>query len=167
VIILIRHAESAPDFTLPERDWPLTARGHAQAETLVERLAEHRIDRIYASPYIRAIDTVRPLATRRGLAVELVDDLRERKLVDGFAADFAALVERSFAEPDFALPGCESAAAAQRRVVAAIAPLARADQTIAIGSHGQLISLFLNARDPGFGFAQWQAMPFPDVIIVP
>lgn len=162
---LIRHAESAPDPTIAEPDWPLSARGHEQARALAEELAGRQVARIYASPYLRAVDTVRPLATRLGLEVELVDELRERKLSEGMIRDHAAVVERSWADFDFALPGCESARTAQARAVAVIERLLADNRgrVIALASHGQLISLWRNARDPQLGYADWRAMRNPHV----
>jgi 2,3-bisphosphoglycerate-dependent phosphoglycerate mutase len=162
---LIRHAESAPDPALAEARWPLSDRGHAQARALADDLAGRRIARIYSSPYLRAVETVRPLAARLGLEVELVDELRERKLSEGMIRDHVAVVERSWSDRDFALPGCESARAAQARAVAVIERLLAANlgRVIALASHGQLISLWLNSRDPAVGFAEWRAMRNPHV----
>lgn len=162
---LIRHAESAPAPSLAEPAWPLSERGHAQARALAEELASQRVARIYSSPYLRAVDTVRPLAARLGIEVELVDELRERKLSEGMIPDHAAVVERSWRDFDFALPGCESARAAQARAVAVIERLLEANRgrVIALASHGQLISLWRNARDPEIGYADWAAMRNPHV----
>ena len=162
---LIRHAESAPSPSVSEPLWPLSERGHAQARALADELAGQGIERIYASPYLRAVDTVWPLAERLGLAVELVDALRERKLSEGMIPDHAAVVERSWRDFDFALPGCESARAAQARVVQVIDRLLEENRgrVLALASHGQLISLWRHARDPSVGFAEWAAMRNPHV----
>jgi 2,3-bisphosphoglycerate-dependent phosphoglycerate mutase len=165
-LILVRHAESAPDFARRESEWPLSGRGVAQAEQLAERLASQRIDRIYSSPYARALETVRPLSLRTGVPIEICDDLRERKLSDGPLPDFLDVIERSWRDFDLAPPGCESARMAQRRAVSTIAQLAEPDRIVLISSHGQFLSLFLNARDPSFGFEAWRAMPNPHVIFV-
>lgn len=162
---LIRHAESAPSPSIAEPQWPLSERGHEQARTLADELAGQRIARIYASPYLRAVDTVRPLAARLGLAVEVVDELRERKLSEGMIPDHAAVVERSWRDFDFALPGCESARVAETRVVRVIDRLLEENRgrVIALASHGQLISLWRHSRDPSVGFAEWAAMRNPHV----
>jgi len=79
VLILVRHASPY----LPTLGGPddlhrgLTARGHAEAAALAERLAELAPVRVLSSPYLRAVQTVRPLADVLGLAVETHDDLRE------------------------------------------------------------------------------------------
>jgi 2,3-bisphosphoglycerate-dependent phosphoglycerate mutase len=165
-LILIRHAESVATFTGPDAERPLSAAGHAQAQALVAQFAGQRIDRIHSSPYLRALDTVRPLAASLGVPVEICDDLRERNLSGGMIPDYLDVLERSWRDFDFALPDCESARAAQRRGVAAIARLAEADRTIVISSHGQLIALILHARDPSFGFEAWKAMTNPHIFVL-
>lgn len=79
--------------------------------------------------------------------------------------DFTELVRQAWTDFDFALPGCESSAAAQQRIVRTIEE--RVDlhtgYCIAVSSHGNIIDLYLNAIDPSFGFENWQAMRNPDV----
>ena len=74
--MLIRHAESvapgAADFD--EYTRPLTAKGFRDAERLADSLASTRIDAAYASPYIRARQTIEPIAKARGLTIETIDD---------------------------------------------------------------------------------------------
>ena len=48
-----------------------------QAEALPEVLADYEIERVLASPAIRCVDTVRPLAKDRRLEIEETDDLFE------------------------------------------------------------------------------------------
>jgi 2,3-bisphosphoglycerate-dependent phosphoglycerate mutase len=120
---------------------------------------------VYSSPYPRARETVEPLAARLGLSLVMVDDLRERVLSEAGRADWLAHVRRSFADPDYALSDGESSRAAKRRVAAVLDELAgrHPDQTVAVGSHGNLIALALQLDDPAVGFDFWQAMPMPAV----
>ena len=62
--ILIRHAESSPSRDLSESDWPLSSLGYRQAKALADELADANISKVVSSPYLRAIDTVRPVAER-------------------------------------------------------------------------------------------------------
>jgi broad specificity phosphatase PhoE len=164
-LLLIRHARSAPKQDIPEAQWPLSALGREQAAELADQIAGQGITAIASSPYLRAVDTVRPLAERLGLTIRLLDDLRERKLREGVRDDWEALTAKSWAGFSFALPNCESGFKAQKRMSRALDQLAREypGQTIAICSHGNAIGLFLNSLDPGFGHAQWQAMKNPDI----
>ena len=153
-VILIRHAESLPDFSTPEAEWPLSGRGVEQAGLLVDALRSQRIERIYSSPYRRAIDTVKPLSTAIGVPIEICSDLRERRLSHEPISNFIEIIEQSWADFDFALPGCESAGEAQRRALSTINGLAEENsrRQIVISTHGQLLSLFLHHVDPSFGF---------------
>jgi 2,3-bisphosphoglycerate-dependent phosphoglycerate mutase len=164
-IYLIRHAESQPDASIPEADWPLSEAGQDRAVCLRDRLIDAGIEWIYSSPYKRAIDTIKPLAEAAGLINNHYTDLRERRLKNGWVNDFVGLVRQAWTDVDFALPGCESSAAAQQRIVRTIEELVdlHTGDCIAVSSHGNIIGLYLNAIDPSFGFENWQAMRNPDV----
>jgi len=89
-VLLIRHAESANNalwardrdaFTTGRtHDPPLTELGFEQADVLARHLAERgaRIDRLVASPMLRAIQTARPIAAALGLELEIWVEVHER-----------------------------------------------------------------------------------------
>lgn len=164
-IYLIRHAESRPDVSIPESAWPLSEAGQVQALRVRDQLVSANIDRVYSSPFTRAIDTIKPLAAAVGQDINLHADLRERKLKDGWVDDFMGIVRQAWTDFDFALPCCESSADGQLRIVRSIEALVAAHpgDGIAVSSHGNLIGLYLNAIAPSFGFEKWQAMRNPDV----
>jgi len=164
-LYLIRHAESAPDFTIEEALWPLSDTGRQQAEHLVDALAPLPITRVVSSPYRRAIATVEPFARRLGAEIHVEHDLRERNLTHGRPdADWRALLERSWRDFDFAEPGAESSRVCQQRVHACLTRLATEcpAETFVVASHGNAIALMLTAIEPNFGHAGWQAMRNPD-----
>ena len=77
--VLIRHAAAGD-----REDWdgddfhrPLSARGRRQAEALVELLRPLGVRRVVSSPYVRCVETVKPLAAALGLPLELDDRLAE------------------------------------------------------------------------------------------
>ena len=164
-MLLIRHADSSPSRNSPESDWPLSDLGRRQAATLADSLAGTEIAAVASSPYLRALDTVRPLADRSGRSVAVRDDLRERKLCDSLRDDWLDLLRKAWDDFAFALPDCESGCACQRRVRKCLADLAQEHEglTIAVCSHGNAIGLFLNSIDPSFGFRQWAGMTTPDM----
>jgi len=164
-IYLLRHAQSRPDRTQPEPDWPLSERGAEQAARLVAALADVPLDRFVSSPYRRAIDTIAPIATARGGTVAIEPDLRERALTTAHADDWEGLLRASWADFSLAHPGGESGLACQARVAACLARLAAAHrgERLLVASHGNAIALFLNTVDPTVGHAQWRAMRNPDL----
>lgn len=168
-ILLIRHAEAVPpkDGTGAESelDRPLTARGARDAEVLAETLAGLKPDRIYSSPYRRAIQTVAPIANQRGLEIELIEDLRERVLSPGPVSDFREQLQRCWRDFDYAMPEGESNRTAQARVIAVFEELRRLHREgiLVVGSHGNLISLALHTFEPQVDYAFWNAMPTPAI----
>lgn len=161
--VVIRHAQSRPDPDLTQDDWPLSEAGRAQAEALRETLGGHGIERIYSSPYPRAVDTVRPLATALGLSIETRHDLRERRLATMDVENWREALEKTWADFDYALPGGESSNACQERVRGCVLGILRGNDAarIAICSHGNAIALLLNSIDSSFHFAEWAAMGNP------
>ncbi|MEM1370223.1 MAG: histidine phosphatase family protein [Cyanobacteria bacterium P01_H01_bin.15] len=64
--------------TAPRRyDPPLSADGHTQAQELAERLREENIRHIFASPFLRAIQTAHPASVALGLPIKIEAGLSE------------------------------------------------------------------------------------------
>ena len=78
-LLVIRHARpvraEAPEGGSADPD--LADVGRLQAEATADHLANEGIDHIVSSSMKRAVRTAEPLATKLGLAVEILDDLRE------------------------------------------------------------------------------------------
>jgi 2,3-bisphosphoglycerate-dependent phosphoglycerate mutase len=168
-IYLVRHAESEPSADTPEPAWPLSARGLAQATSLVPAMHGLGISAIYSSPFPRALQTVAPLAAALAVDVSVIDALRERALGRvQFGDDIGSIVQRCWADASFALPGGESNAACTGRVVQAIAQLAtrHGGKSIAVASHGNALALYLGTLEPSFGYEQWRSMRNPDLFRV-
>jgi len=167
-VILVRHA-SPVDFGTPgvtDDDRPLTDAGRAAAEELAAEFDGYGLTAIYSSPYLRAVQTVHALAMRRGLKVQLLSDLRERRLAPEPLEDWRATLERAWTDADFAPPGGETGRDAQRRAVSTLDLLRSRHPDggrLVLGSHGNLISLILQALEPGVDFAFHMAMPTPAV----
>jgi 2,3-bisphosphoglycerate-dependent phosphoglycerate mutase len=119
---------------------------------------------IYSSPYLRALQTVAPIARARGLEVQQLTDLRERRLSPDPVDDWRGTLERAWRDADFALPGGESGRAAQRRAIGTLDLLRSRHPDggrLVLGSHGNLIGLILHALEPDVDFAFHMAMPNP------
>lgn len=82
-LLLIRHAQAdARGATYPDDSRrPLVAKGHEQSARLLTALTAMRVrlDRLYASPFVRAAQTAEPLCAllRRGRAIAYLDSLAD------------------------------------------------------------------------------------------
>ena len=115
-ILLVRHAEPVAPGTpgFDEYTRPLTAKGMRDAERFADSLASSQIDATYSSPYLRARQSIEPLAKARGLTIETIDDLRERMLSPVDLPDWRAHLRRSWDDFDYAPAGGEVVARRKR-----------------------------------------------------
>jgi len=167
-VILVRHAAPVEPGTpgFADDDRPLTDAGRAAAEELAAEFDGYGLTAIYSSPYLRAVQTVHVLAVRRGVKVQLLSDLRERRLSREPLEDWRSTLEHAWADADFAPPDGETGREAQRRAVATLDLLRSRHPDggrLVLGSHGNLISLILQALEPGVDFAFHMAMPMPAI----
>ncbi|MFD9699213.1 histidine phosphatase family protein [Lentzea sp. NPDC059081] len=150
-VVLVRHARSTPPRPggRNERLRSLTTEGLAQAEHLAAHLAELAPSLIVSSPYLRAVQTVEPLARKLGMPVRTSNELREWDSGIVPTPDSARHHAESWANPHAARPGAESLHQLTSRATAALTSLARGhqDELIVVGSHGTFISRAL----VGFG----------------
>ena len=155
-VYFIRHAQ--PDLAVREDAVrPLSAKGKEDARRLVRFFEGIAIDSIYSSPFLRAVDTVRPLADQRGLAIETVEDFRERKVDTGWIEDFQAFARRQWADFQYKLTDGECLAEVQARNVGALKEVLKrhSDGHIVIGTHGTALSTILHDYDPSSYGYDW------------
>lgn len=157
-VIFVRHCQT----TAQAPDAPLTAQGTADAQTLIDRLAPLGIDAVYASPYLRAVQTIEPFAAKRALPINIDARLRERHLSAEPLNDWVDHIRASFANLDHRAPGGETLREAQSRGLAALQRIYEDRPTCAVvTSHGVLLTSLLHHMDRTFGFETWQTMPNP------
>jgi len=121
-VYLVRHAQSRPSAELPDPDWPLSERGHAQARRLTDVLAALDIEEVHTSPYLRCRDTIAPFVASSAVQIHEHHDLRERRVAPTIIENFAEVWRRSWEDFSFALPGCETSHSTQHRVHSAVNP---------------------------------------------
>ncbi len=165
-VLLVRHAEPMPVGTpgYADDDRPLTDAGRAAAAELAIELEGYEVTAMYSSPFARSRETLEPLARLRELQIHVLVDLRERRLSIEQHDDWRDTLARSWADPDFALPGAESGREAQRRAIGVLDLLRtrHADGgRLVLGSHGNLIGLLLQTLEPEVDCAFHLAMPNP------
>ncbi len=78
-LYVVRHAKAGDRaaWTGPDEARPISKKGRRQADAIAAMLADEPVTRVLSSPYLRCIQTVEPLAAKRGLEVEVVDALAE------------------------------------------------------------------------------------------
>jgi 2,3-bisphosphoglycerate-dependent phosphoglycerate mutase len=164
-LVLVRHANSVvptPDGP-DELTRPLRESGLTQARELVEELAAWRPTAVLSSPYLRAVQTVRPTAEALGLAVDTRWELREWDSGIAPTPDYVRHYAHSWEHPDFARPGGESLAAFSDRVRRALTAVAGQYEggVVLIGTHGTFAArtLLEAGRAVGWGFLKTMPMP--------
>ena len=166
-VYFIRHAEpnyDNHDDVLRE----LSPKGLQSSKELVNSFAGIQIDAFYSSPYLRAMDTIKPLADSRGQTIHLIPDFQERKITDYWIEDFTGFTEKQWADFHYHLPGGESLSMVQERNIRALEDLLQAhpDQTILIGTHGTALSTIINYYKPDFQLADFHRIKhiFPWIV---
>jgi 2,3-bisphosphoglycerate-dependent phosphoglycerate mutase len=166
-VLLVRHAEPVAPGTsgFDEFTRPLTTKGMRDAEQLREIHSSTRIDAAYSSPYLRARQTIEPIARARGLAIATIEDLRERMLSLAELPDWKTHLKRTWEDFDYAPPGGETGRIAQARVVRVLDTIASRHSagTVIVASHGNLIALALHAFMPNVDYKFWESIPMPAV----
>jgi broad specificity phosphatase PhoE len=148
--LLIRHAAHVHlDRVLSGRlpHVPLSGAGRAQAQRLAARLANGPIDRIVCSPLDRTRETAEAIAEASAIQAEQVEALVEIDMGDWTGRGIESLA----GDPTWAawnahrgtarIPGGETMAEAQARVVACLGRLATSGdgQSIAVVTHADMI----------------------------
>jgi len=148
--VLVRHGETKANREyryIGANDDALTDHGQAQAVQLAGALSVLPVAAVYSSPRQRAYQTALPVASRHGLTIQVLDDLREANFGTWEGLSRSEVVARSkqdaehlFAwERDTAVapPGGESLEAMHLRVSAVVEKLVQAhpDQTVVLVSH--------------------------------
>lgn len=165
-LIIIRHCQAEGQ----HKDSPLTQNGVNQAHRLAAFLNKQpaKLDRIISSPFMRAIETIKPYAEQHQILIEEDRRLQERLLSDEPIDDWIDVLEKSFSDFDFQLPGGESSNDALERG-SEVLNLALQDQDheqIAIITHGNLLTILLSQYVKEFGFYNWKTLTSPDVFII-
>ncbi|MCM3704620.1 MULTISPECIES: histidine phosphatase family protein [Cytobacillus] len=142
----------------------LTESGRQQALKLIDFFKGKEIDSIYSSPYVRAIETIRPLAQFRNLEIIEESRLGERVLSSFLFEDWQDKLKQSFFDFDLVFEGGESHSSGMRRASSLLDELIASNENhIALVSHGNLSTLLLRYFDESAGFEHLMKMSNPDV----
>ncbi|WNS41465.1 histidine phosphatase family protein [Paenibacillus sp. MMS20-IR301] len=162
-LYLVRHAHST--YSADEINRPLSDKGLADAQRVTRLLLHENINILISSPYKRAVQTIEGLAEPLGLEVVIEEAFRERLLSAEPVSDFGQAATRVWEDFSFAWEGGESSLAAQQRGVQALGKLLKQyrGRNIAIGTHGNLMALMMNALDNRYDFTFWKQLDMPDI----
>lgn len=164
-IYFVRHAK--PDFSVhDDLTRPLTDKGIIDSKNICEFLKEKSINKIYSSPYKRAIDTLKELAQNLNIKIEVVDDFRERKISNIWIEDFNKFSKSQWENFEYKLNDGESLNEVQSRNINALHKILNenSNQNIVIGTHGTALSTIINYYDKTFDYLSFtkikDVMPF-------
>ncbi|WP_242271247.1 histidine phosphatase family protein [Bacillus cereus group sp. BfR-BA-01310] len=161
-IIVMRHCSA----TGQERNAELTNEGRDQSNTLAKFLIENhlQIDYIISSPFVRAIDSIRPYALQANLSIQEDERLAERVLSDAPMDDWMQKLEYTFTNIDIAYSGGESTKQAMDRAISLIQEVLKLEHdTTLLVTHGNLLTLILKHFDHTIGFGEWKTLTNPDI----
>ena len=165
IVYFVRHAE--PDLSNHnDLTRPLSKKGLADCQKLIEYFSNQNISAIYSSPYKRAVETIQPVAKQKKLKVKRIEAFRERKVGDSWISNFHEFCESQWANFDYKLPKGESLRQTQQRNIKALEFVIKnhEKQRVIIAGHGNAIGTVINYFDPTFDYLKFKAiqpiMPF-------
>jgi|SRR5699024_3432285 len=165
-ILLVLHCDTAGQ----HMDSPLSNKGNQQAYELANKFEQlsFSIDRIITSPYLRALESIKPFAMRQNLSIETDERLTERVLSEQPVDDWMDILEESFQNFYFKLPGGESSSEAYNRGNELLMECLNDEENnhIMMVTHGNLLALMLQKFNIDFGFKEWKTLTYPDVFLI-
>ncbi len=156
-IYFVRHAEPNYD-NHNDLERELSPRGMADRELVTRFFSDKHIDIVVSSPYKRAINTVKPFAELRGLPIEIIEDLRERRVDTCWIEDFSEFAKRQWEDFDYKLSDGECLREVQDRNIRVLKSILQkySGKNIVVGSHGTALSTVINYFDHSFAYDGFQ-----------
>jgi 2,3-bisphosphoglycerate-dependent phosphoglycerate mutase len=159
-IYIVRHCKAEGQ----DQHAPLTIEGEKQAEELVAFLAPMEVEAIICSPFLRARQSIQPLANKLNIHISIDHRLSERVLSTVQMPDWLECLRDTYDDMDLAFQGGESNREAMSRGVAVVQDMIKSNtQHAVLATHGGLMSMLLKYFDHRFGFDEWQGLSNPDV----
>lgn len=153
-IYLMRHGQTSGDvedrFGGDYEDH-LTDLGKSQAKVLASKLLDLKIEKIFYSPRIRAVETAKIIEQVTNIPIETEDDLRERNAYGILTGELKSVAKEKYPElieelknPKATISGAEEYNLFKNRVINVFNKIVCYDlDTIGIITHGGVISCFL------------------------
>lgn len=159
IVYFVRHAQANGQ----EPEAGLTEKGKTDSDRMQTTFKNIPIEQIISSPYSRAIDTIRPIATAN--QIEIIKDMRlaERVLSTTPLEDWLTPLKHSFQDLDLKLNGGESAKEAITRIRSVLSEVIDSGKHTILVTHGNLLALLIHSYHQNFGFREWKTMKNPDL----
>lgn len=169
-LILIKHALPQIDKTKSAPDWHLSDSGRASCTPLAEALRPYKLDLLITSEEPKAHQTGQLVAEHLQLPYTSAPNFHEhdRKGVPFISQEtWHTTVKTFFARPNDLIFGNETADQAHLRFTRAIEKAVKTHphKTIAIATHGTVISLFTAQKTRTNGFDLWQQLNLPSYVV--
>ncbi|WP_270182501.1 histidine phosphatase family protein [Alkalihalobacillus sp. CinArs1] len=158
-LYLIRHCEAEGQ----AHDASLTAKGREQAVMLADHLQGIKFDKLYSSPFTRALQSIEPIALKLDKQITIDERLEERRLSEVSLDDWMTELEKTFDDFSYKLTGGESSSEAATRGVEAVMDVVQVtNENSLVVTHGNLFTLILNHFESSHGFNTWKSLKNPD-----
>lgn len=182
-IIFIRHAPTKPDKTQHSTQWQLSEDSQKLCHQLAEQIKHHNITKIYTSTEPKAQLTGKFIAEKLGIdSITIADNLQETERHSKAFYDnqdtFRLAVKEAMLSPDDLRFGDETFTTARIRFTSQVEQLANKhpDETIAIITHGRVLSLYLGdimkespeiiwekLKMPAYAILSWEKREITDI----
>jgi broad specificity phosphatase PhoE len=149
ILHFITHPDVVIDPMVPVSEWRLSPEGIRRMGLALDRPWMSRLGSVFSSAERKATDAARLIADRFHLSPVIIGDLGENdRSATGYLpkAEFEAVADIFFAQPERSVQGWERAVDAQRRISAAVDRVIAAapgDRDVAVVSHGGVGALLL------------------------
>lgn len=170
-LVLVKHSLPEMQIHTESRFWQLSEEGRKRCAPLADKLRRFELSRIVSSNEPKAVETAELLAAQLSRTHLVRPGLQENDRTGlgfrGFEA-YQETFRRFFAEPDMVVVGAESAVDARRRFAAAVESVLEEfpDETLAIVTHGTVISLLVADPSPEARFRLWKRLGLPSYVVV-
>jgi len=170
-LVLIKHSVPEMQIQVESRFWHLSEEGRKRCAPLAEKLRRFNLARIVSSNEPKAVETAELLATELSRTHIVRPDLQENDRTGlGFVGQeaYQNTFRRFFAEPEMVIVGTETAEEARTRFAAAIEAVLEEfpEETLAIVTHGTVISLLVSEPTPEDRFRLWRRLGLPSYVVV-
>ncbi len=170
-LVLVRHSLPEIDPAVPGKLWHLSAEGERRCVALAGRLSGHGLKCVVSSGEPKAVETAQIVAGQLGLPRSIERGLHEhdRSNVSGLSRKaFQEAVARLFEQPEALVFGAETAVEARERFASALSDVLAQYPTgsIAVVTHGTVLSLFVGQRAGLDPYALWQRLGLPCFVIL-